>query len=1512
MYAVGKVGSFISRSVYGSFHPFGGAVDVVVVQQPDGSFRSSPWYVRFGKFQGVLKTREKVVSIAVNGAEAGFHMYLDSNGEAYFLRSAGDSDGPLEEGEFVVSPASSGDEREVVTAQDAAAQLRKSKSTSCTDSSTMEADAGDGKILTRTSSRRVTILERMFGRKSIKENAHGVDRVSSLERAEIAAELLETNWSTTPSRGSRARRSNGKPSKSNEENSIDGNQAENSKTTSPLCSTDQEKDMGSNRGSVDSNSFSSHGDGGTNSLGDENDRYIQTTFVKEEIVEIYTRDSGVLIDGTISTDQTGLDSLSNDPDTDKIISEPIDTKSKVLENFEDDAGSEIHAREVLSHVIFETHANETNITSGTSEVVSHIVTVGASQSCIDANSPVYQTAGLSSKKHDISSIASAQDACQEKEVIISSSDTVESSYDVPGILVDKVCDAVGSPLDDSVQPKEQYGVSIEKIEYVSFQGKPPSHCSASGDNEDKTKFDIQDQQVYDSVQSKQQSGVSIEKIEYASFEDKPPSHYGASSDNEDMTKLDIQDQQAYDSVQPKQQSGVSSDNEDMTKLDIQDQQVSILGDSSSENFQAFVPDKHISVDTVLHDHVMYSAHVSGTDICVDNVANDNSAHTCNDLARQDDLFFPGASCSSVEGISNYVPENDPDDVTKESVVENKTCKEEIGIFLNQISRMGDEVTECISLSANFPNNVELQGSYIISELNSLRKVEVENTILEDTESNHSAHTGNDLACQHDLVFTGAASSVEGISNYVPEDDPDDVTKDSIVENKTCKEEIDISLTQTSRTGDETTECISLLGNLSNNVELQGSHIISDLSSLRKVEAENTIHTESRSSSASGVEIKLEPGTTCEPREEVEAVVSFSEFVEEIQFQFSDSESFTDKKTADNSTSNKEADAVVEHDESEFVTEQQGGDNTGLENNLDNCSDSSRPETIPVPIPGSELHSGDNNLEAKSLPILRSHINDLERSDSFHLSRSLQSNSENNGVEQVSSTNSDLPEQEPEGTGDSKDNCSAPELTNSAVPDNLKVDSFNPFVELSLCRHLLSEGMGVDAACNAFDSEKVTLEKFRAMKQSLVRNNRLVVRIAGQYFPWDAAAPVILGMVSFHEEQSFEPQGMIKVARVEPNAASGGSWRIWPFSFKRTRAINTVQPVSESTVESAVSTSVNELERENKKPRAKRMERKVRSLTPTSEELASLNLREGKNVVTFTFSTAMLGRQQASIHFNTITLSFPYVSNRPYLLLQVDAHIYLWKWNTRIVISDVDGTITKSDVLGQFMPLVGVDWSQNGVAHLFSAIKENGYQLLFLSARAISQAHLTRQFLFNLKQDGKALPDGPVVISPDGLFPSLYREVIRRAPHEFKISCLEAIKALFPPDSNPFYAGFGNRDTDELSYLKVGIPMGKIFIINPKGEVAVNRRVDTKSYTSLHALVHGMFPPISSSSEQFSLPIKVYCRCSLDLMEVLAQFRRTTILGITGKCRYLIFEFSGNAAVAMRKGIHVEQQHPEKI
>ena len=96
MNVVGKVGSLISQGVYSvatPFHPFGGAVDVIVVQQQDGTFRSTPWYVRFGKFQGVLKGAEKVVRISVNGVESNFHMYLDNSGEAYFVKEADEDKG---------------------------------------------------------------------------------------------------------------------------------------------------------------------------------------------------------------------------------------------------------------------------------------------------------------------------------------------------------------------------------------------------------------------------------------------------------------------------------------------------------------------------------------------------------------------------------------------------------------------------------------------------------------------------------------------------------------------------------------------------------------------------------------------------------------------------------------------------------------------------------------------------------------------------------------------------------------------------------------------------------------------------------------------------------------------------------------------------------------------------------------------------------------------------------------------------------------------------------------------------------------------------------------------------------------------------------------------------------------------------------------------------------------------------------------------------------------------------
>jgi phosphatidate phosphatase PAH1 len=51
-----------------------------------------------------------------------------------------------------------------------------------------------------------------------------------------------------------------------------------------------------------------------------------------------------------------------------------------------------------------------------------------------------------------------------------------------------------------------------------------------------------------------------------------------------------------------------------------------------------------------------------------------------------------------------------------------------------------------------------------------------------------------------------------------------------------------------------------------------------------------------------------------------------------------------------------------------------------------------------------------------------------------------------------------------------------------------------------------------------------------------------------------------------------------------------------------------------------------------------------------------------------------------------------------------------------------------------------------------------HHALPLNDRAIAQANITREYLHGLSQNGYKMPSGPVIISPHGLLPSLYRRV----------------------------------------------------------------------------------------------------------------------------------------------------------
>lgn len=229
-----------------------------------------------------------------------------------------------------------------------------------------------------------------------------------------------------------------------------------------------------------------------------------------------------------------------------------------------------------------------------------------------------------------------------------------------------------------------------------------------------------------------------------------------------------------------------------------------------------------------------------------------------------------------------------------------------------------------------------------------------------------------------------------------------------------------------------------------------------------------------------------------------------------------------------------------------------------------------------------------------------------------------------------------------------------------------------------------------------------------------------------------------------------------------------------------------------------------------------------SFLPNADQLQNLDLKPGPNEIRFVISSRSA--------------------------CELRCRVFLWPSDTKIVISDVDGTITRSDVLGHLLPGVGLDWSQVGVAGLYSQIAKNGYKMLYLTARPIGQASQTRDFLHSVTQGPAKLPNGPVLMSPNRLVESFTREVIRRKPHEFKIGCLRDVRCLFPLTHNPFHAGFGNRDTDVISYRAVGLIPQRIFVVNPRGELVVMKAMyeSAASYSSLSSLVACVFPDISET------------------------------------------------------------------
>lgn len=301
-------------------------------------------------------------------------------------------------------------------------------------------------------------------------------------------------------------------------------------------------------------------------------------------------------------------------------------------------------------------------------------------------------------------------------------------------------------------------------------------------------------------------------------------------------------------------------------------------------------------------------------------------------------------------------------------------------------------------------------------------------------------------------------------------------------------------------------------------------------------------------------------------------------------------------------------------------------------------------------------------------------------------------------------------------------------------------------------------------CGGLDRNGPTEEEFEAnlVEYSEVCSNPaifssplLVVRLCGKYYSWLAACPIVMTAIAYRKPLSTEAIEQLmnssktssptveKKPTVDNNSRRGSvggySWWNWRRSADNagqksvsqladTKALDATKPmVNESIDEETSMTLTDKVEEQNTSDingadldaADNRNEESINSelneinkqsflnekyrktLRLSSEQIDSLNLKPGMNELEFSVTTAYQGTSRCK------------------------CYVFRWKHTDKVIISDIDGTITKSDVLGHILPMVGKDWAQLGVAELFTKIEQNGYKLLYLSARAIGQSRVSQ-------------------------------------------------------------------------------------------------------------------------------------------------------------------------------------------
>lgn len=170
---------------------------------------------------------------------------------------------------------------------------------------------------------------------------------------------------------------------------------------------------------------------------------------------------------------------------------------------------------------------------------------------------------------------------------------------------------------------------------------------------------------------------------------------------------------------------------------------------------------------------------------------------------------------------------------------------------------------------------------------------------------------------------------------------------------------------------------------------------------------------------------------------------------------------------------------------------------------------------------------------------------------------------------------------------------------------------------------------------------------------------------------------------------------------------------------------------------------------------------------------------------------------------------------------VDARLHLWSANESVIVVDLDGTLTISDVEGHIrtLRLGQYDFLHPGACDFFTKLHELDMRIVYLTARPLDWASASRQHLENATQQVHSFPPGVLITSSNGLTGALFTEVVNKTPHIFKAQVLNEIQLTLIhagrlTEHPVFVAGFGNRPTDIIAYEQVGVDACMIFLLDP--------------------------------------------------------------------------------------------------